>query len=108
MKFWGCLLCFVMLVCISAVCSEGDKTATPTVTSLTYNAQLVRGPAKTEAHAKPSKAPNDKVDGNDRVCYTMHSLLVSRERDSDATRLVGERTCTASNQFQTKHTAPKK
>jgi len=42
-------------------------------------------------------------DGNE-VCYTMHSLQVAREPGTDSTRLVRQRTCTPSSQFEMKHT----
>ena len=38
------------------------------------------------------------------VCYTIHSLQVAREPGSDSTRLVRQRTCTPSAQFQMKNT----
>ncbi len=38
------------------------------------------------------------------VCYTLHSLQVERDPGSDVTRLVRQRTCTPSGQFQMKST----
>ena len=39
----------------------------------------------------------------DTTCYTMRSMLVVKEPGTDATEVVGQRTCTASSKFQMKH-----
>jgi hypothetical protein len=41
---------------------------------------------------------------NDNTCYTMHSLLVAKRRNSDETEIVKQRTCTPATQFQVKTT----
>jgi hypothetical protein len=38
----------------------------------------------------------------DDVCLTMHTLVVARDDGGDSTRLVAQRTCTPSRQFETK------
>ena len=47
---------------------------------------------------------NSYVSDGNVVCYTIHSLQVAREPGTDSTRLVRQRTCTPSSQFQTKST----
>ena len=42
---------------------------------------------------------------DDNVCYTMHTLVVARERGSDQTRLVRQQTCTPSDRFRVNHSA---
>jgi hypothetical protein len=37
------------------------------------------------------------------VCYTMHTLVVAREKDSDRTRIVRQQTCTPSDRFRVNH-----
>jgi hypothetical protein len=39
----------------------------------------------------------------DTICYTMRSMLVQKEPGTDATEVVGQRTCTPSSKFQMKH-----
>jgi len=44
---------------------------------------------------------------NDGSCYTMHSLIVHQpDKDSDAVRATGERTCTAASKFKVKPATP--
>jgi hypothetical protein len=40
---------------------------------------------------------------SDNTCYTMRSILVTREPGADVTETVGQRTCTPSSRFQMKH-----
>jgi hypothetical protein len=54
------------------------------------------------------KLQADVVESEDQVCYTMRSLLVLRERGSDQTNFVGQRTCTAGSRFQVKHATSNK
>jgi len=55
--------------------------------------------------AKPAEAPSVKkrITPTDNTCYTMRSMLVQKEPGTDATELVGQRTCTPSSKFQMKH-----
>jgi len=45
--------------------------------------------------------------GDERACYTMHSIKVARpNKNSDETRKAGEQTCTAASKFSMKSAAP--
>lgn len=63
-----------------------------------------------EAPAQVSELPRVRtklkfgVSRENDVCYTMHSLQVAREPGTDVTRLVRQRTCTPSAQFEMKST----
>ncbi len=39
----------------------------------------------------------------ENVCYTMHTLVVAREKGTDVTRLVRQQTCTPSERFRVNH-----
>lgn len=42
---------------------------------------------------------------SDEVCYTMHTLVVAREKGSDATRLIRQLTCAPASQFRMNHSS---
>jgi hypothetical protein len=45
--------------------------------------------------------------GDERACYTMHSIKVARpNKNSDETTKAGEQTCTAASKFTMKSAAP--
>jgi len=54
---------------------------------------------------KPAETPKVKkrFSPTDTTCYTMRSMLVQKEPGTDATEVVGQRTCTPSSKFQMKH-----
>jgi hypothetical protein len=48
------------------------------------------------------RRPSVYLSPSDTTCYTMRSMLVAKEPGSDATDIVGQRTCTPSSRFQMK------
>ena len=43
------------------------------------------------------------LQSGENVCYTMHTLVVAREKDTDSTRIVRQQTCTPSDRFRVNH-----
>jgi len=85
---------------------SGAAAQTPSV-----NADDTLSPAKATLPQAPLVEKNARLLNNgevfnqvdDRTCYTMHTLVVAREKGSDRTRLVRQQTCTPSDRFRVNH-----
>jgi hypothetical protein len=104
------LILLVFLIPASAFCGDqtsarSDRNSAQPYAILAQNAGeapnifvLPRSPQQLVVRQSPE----------DDLCYTMHSIIVARERDSDATQVVRQRTCTPSNRFRSKKAIIKK
>jgi hypothetical protein len=99
-------LAFVLLsLCTHSLCADND-----TRTSVAPDDKQFPLVARNDEQEQPKVyiSPNMAAQlfnmrtKDDSVCYTMHSIYVKRNRDSDVTRYRGQSTCTPANNFHVK------
>jgi hypothetical protein len=99
------LVLLAMLFAIAASAFAVEK-ATAEVKA-DYLRPYVVAPENAQAAGHFSSAPRTVIERRgsptDNTCYTMRSMLVEKQPGSDATEIVGQRTCTPSSRFQMKH-----
>ena len=119
------LLCAVILLCIALPAAADEPTTEQSVDSRTYIASLGNRPVisgdsawfiksadGTESKLQELRRLSPKqfrssANPSKNACYTMHSIIVRQpDKDSDAIRTVGERTCTAASKFKVKQVGP--
>lgn len=101
---YGILVVFCL--CSTAFCADDKKQSTEAapyikqpLTMLAQNELQLQTLMVTPEQA--AKQFNRRVRDN-TSCYTMHSIYVQRDPDSDVTRYRGQSTCTPSRNFQVK------
>ena len=97
------IVLIALAVSVLAFAEEGNSPL-PQPRRRTFAAESDRPNARPFAlNARPFTLDEFRTSQGENVCYTMHTLVVARDKDSDTTRLLRQQTCTPSDRFRVNH-----
>ena len=95
----------ILLLCATSFCADQPQTADQ-VQAQPFTLLALNNDQQPRTFTVPQGTLPQLLDGRVRtgndLCYTMRSLYVRRDPDSDITRYRGRRTCTPAARFKVK------
>ena len=101
---------FILVFCGLAFCEEQGTLNAQAKSNQPFSLLAWNGQQRDRVFIFPHRIDGKtlRMGSPDNLCYTMHSLLVKRDPDSDVTSPAGQRTCTPSSRFKLKPVSPQK